>query len=57
MHDPPVSFPAMPEAEEEWVYVERMAMKNRRKEGNKRRRSGGVSKDRVVMEKLPEEKS
>ena len=39
-HDPPMPFPSMPEVEEEWVYDERMAMKNRRKKGNKWRRRG-----------------
>jgi len=37
-HDQALSFPAMPKEEEEWVYNERMEMKNRRKRGNKRRK-------------------
>lgn len=35
-HDPPVTFLAMPEVEDEWVYKERMAMKRRRKNGFRR---------------------
>ena len=37
-HNQPIPFPAMPKEEEEWVYNERMEMKNRRKRGNKRRK-------------------
>jgi 2'-5' RNA ligase len=39
LFDEPLAFPAMPVNEEEWVYNERMAMKNRRKKNFKRRRS------------------
>ena len=39
MHDPAESFDGMPLEEEDWVYHERMEMKNRRKRGNKRRKS------------------
>ena len=44
-HNPSIPFPAMPEIEEEWVRMERMSMKNRRKNGNKRRRRGGRGKE------------
>jgi len=44
-HDPPIPFPTMPAVEEEWVHDERMEMKNRRKKGDKRRRSGGRGKE------------
>jgi len=37
-HEQALPFPAMPKEEEEWVYNERMEMKNRRKRGNKRRK-------------------
>ena len=37
-HEQALPFPAMPKVEEEWVYHERMEMKNRRKRGNKRRK-------------------
>ena len=37
-HDQALSFPAMPKVEEDWVFNERMEMKNRRKRGNKRRK-------------------
>ena len=37
-HDPPVPFPAMPAEEEAWVYEERMAMKERRKNAFGKRR-------------------
>lgn len=37
-HNPPKPFPAMPETEEDWVYNERMEMKSRRKQGNRRTR-------------------
>mmetsp|Transcript_33206 Transcript_33206/g.69882 ORF Transcript_33206/g.69882 Transcript_33206/m.69882 type:complete len:452 (-) Transcript_33206:51-1406(-) len=57
MHDPRMPFPAMPEVEEEWVYDERMAMKNRRKKGNKGRRRGGASKERDATQQLSQEKS
>mmetsp|Transcript_11274 Transcript_11274/g.24423 ORF Transcript_11274/g.24423 Transcript_11274/m.24423 type:complete len:460 (+) Transcript_11274:142-1521(+) len=40
-HDPSVAFPAMPEIEEEWVLAERMSMKERRKDGFKRRKRIG----------------
>mmetsp|Transcript_24275 Transcript_24275/g.34749 ORF Transcript_24275/g.34749 Transcript_24275/m.34749 type:complete len:427 (+) Transcript_24275:81-1361(+) len=43
--DEPLVFPAMPIEEDEWVYNERMAMKNRRKSNFKRRRRGGRSND------------
>ena len=43
--DEPLAFPAMPLEEEEWVYNERMAMKNRRKNNFKRRRRGKKSLD------------
>ncbi|KAL7533807.1 hypothetical protein ACHAWF_004627 [Thalassiosira exigua] len=46
LHNPPMAFPAMPEVEEQWVYDERMEMKNRRKKGNKWRRRGGKSKEK-----------
>ena len=39
MHDPAERFDGMPLEEEDWVYHERMEMKNRRKRGNKRRKS------------------
>ena len=57
-HDLPMPFHAMPEVEEEWVYDERMAMKNRRKKGNARRRRGrrGRSNERdASQESSPQE--
>ncbi|KAL3803155.1 hypothetical protein HJC23_003430 [Cyclotella cryptica] len=38
IHDPPISFPGMPIVEEEWVRLERMLMKNRRKKSFKGKR-------------------
>ena len=46
MHDTPIAFSGMPDVEEEWVYEERMIMKNRRKQGNKRRQRGGRSRSK-----------
>ena len=39
INDPAERFDGMPLEEEDWVYHERMEMKNRRKRGNKRRKS------------------
>ncbi len=46
IHDPPIAFPDMPTEEEDWVYNERMKLKERRN-GNGRRRSGRKKKDRI----------
>lgn len=57
-HDPSIPFPAMPEVEEEWVLEERTAMKNRRKDSNKRRcREGGWGKQLNVKQDLRNEGS
>mmetsp|Transcript_18851 Transcript_18851/g.39508 ORF Transcript_18851/g.39508 Transcript_18851/m.39508 type:complete len:409 (+) Transcript_18851:62-1288(+) len=45
IHNPPVPFPDMPRAEEDWVHEERMKLKNRRRNGMKRRRRKGRSKE------------
>jgi 2'-5' RNA ligase len=45
LFDEPLAFPAMPVHEEEWVYNERMTMKNRRKNNFKRSRKGEKSLD------------
>jgi 2'-5' RNA ligase len=45
-HDPPISFPGMPQSEETWVYDERMDMKSRRKMNMKRGRRGRRSNER-----------
>ncbi|KAG7357366.1 2'-5' RNA ligase superfamily-domain containing protein [Nitzschia inconspicua] len=34
--EPPQPFPGMPDVEEDWVYAERMKMKERRRKGNRR---------------------
>jgi hypothetical protein len=44
-HDPPISFPGMPQVEETWVYNERMDMKRRRKQNMKRDRRGRRSNE------------
>ena len=56
-HDPPIPFPAMPAVEEEWVHDERMAMKDRRKKGDKRRRSGGRGKEPDDLQEWRKEES
>ncbi|KAL3792716.1 hypothetical protein ACHAW5_005821 [Stephanodiscus triporus] len=56
-HDPPIPFPAMPEVEEEWVNNERMAMKSRRKNGNKRTRSGRKGKELDALQNSRKEES
>jgi len=45
IHNPPVPFPDMPLVEEDWVHEERMKLKNRRRNGMKRRRRKGRSKE------------
>ncbi len=49
-HDPPVSFPGMPQFEEKWVYAERMDMKSRRKKNTKRGRRGRRSNARDLSQ-------
>ena len=44
----PLAFPAMPLEEAEWVYKERMTMKNRRKSNFKRRRRGKKSCNEIA---------
>ncbi len=50
VHDPPLAFPDMPVLEEQWVYEERMKLKERRNNGGgkrRRRRSGRKKKERI----------
>ena len=48
IHDPPLAFPDMPMVEEDWVYQERMKLKQRRNgRGNRRSRGGNKLKKRI----------
>jgi 2'-5' RNA ligase len=46
IYNPPIPFPAMPTKEEDWVYEERMKMKERRRRNGAGRRDGGGSRRR-----------
>ncbi len=54
-HDPPISFPAMPEVEEKWVHDERMDMKSRRKKNMKRGRRGRSRNERDQSQEFRQE--
>mmetsp|Transcript_5219 Transcript_5219/g.13054 ORF Transcript_5219/g.13054 Transcript_5219/m.13054 type:complete len:455 (-) Transcript_5219:498-1862(-) len=57
LHDPPLPFLAMPSVEEKWVCDERMAMKDRRKMGNVRRKRGERSIGKNQHEERVDNKS
>lgn len=48
IHDPPIAFPDMPKVEEEWVYNERMKLKERRNGKGNRRNRGRKTRQKKI---------